>query len=79
MIRNLNDTLLFNEQDTCVDEVREVCEHLRKPCLPTLAYTEHEVYKTLCEVVDCKNTNALKYCKDHWPARCNQGYTILIS
>ena len=64
---NLHVTLLIKEQGTCVKEVASICEHLREPCLPTLAYKEHEVYETLCGVADCTLQKAIQLC----PNKCD--------
>ena len=72
--RNLHFTLLIKKQGTCVDEVAKICEHMKEPCLPTLAYTEHEVYKTLCEVADCKLVKAIRLC----PIQCVQSNYIFV-
>ena len=72
--RNLHFTLLIKKQGTCVDEVAKICEHMKEPCLPTLAYTEHEVYKTLCEVADCKLLKAIRLC----PIQCVQSNYIFV-
>ena len=60
---NLHIILLIKEQGTCVDEVANICKHMKDPCLPTLAYEQHKVYRTLCEIVDCKLPNAARLCQ----------------
>ena len=51
-----------------MQEVANICKHMRGPCFPTLAYEQNEVYKTLCEVADCKLPDAARLC----PEKCDQ-------
>ena len=73
--RNLDVTLPIKEQGTCLDEVANICKDVKDQCHPTLTYTEDEVYRTLCEVVDCKRSKAAQLCRD----KCSQSnYTFIL-